>query len=79
MCAVCHTDIATLQTPCQPAKSQFTMTEKDVESDSEGILSTLIKLNSSPKASSVSAKHFYVADALPVYNTGCDNVFNVTM
>lgn len=66
MCAVCHTDIATLQTPCQPAKSQFTMTEKDVEGDSEGILSILIKLNSLPKASSVSAKHFYIAGTLPL-------------
>lgn len=76
-CAICHADSATLQPLCQPAKSLFPMTERDVEGDSEDILFTLIKLNLSPKAFSETAKHFYNAVALPVCTTPDGRLYSV--
>lgn len=73
ICTVCHTDIAALQPHCQLAEPLFPMTEK--EDSSEGTLSTLIKLNSSPKAFWASANYFDIAVALPLCITPDERLF----
>lgn len=73
ICTVCHTDIAALQPHCQLAKSRFPMTER--EGSGEGILSTLIKLKSLPKALSASAKHFDFAVTSPLCITPDERLF----
>jgi len=78
ICPICHPDIGNLEPRCQFAKSLYSTTEKDTEGDSNSIRSTLIKQNTSPKAFSVTAKHFYyIAVSLPLCATPDGRLFSV--